>query len=405
MARRTLTAVFDNESDALRAQEALAAHGIPRSDVGLHQRSGSAARPEEEKGFLESLAELFLPDTDQHSYAEAVARGGTILSVRLADDRWEEAADILEANGAVDMDEREASWRSEGWSGRHDTARADYMSGLPEHMSTHAGATGTALDQPDGTPGNPPGTMLSRGIDEALGTNISGAYPENEMAAHHARAEDARLRGRDTATGTAARAAGVSGVAPHDPVATGDTARDMDRTFGTNLEGRPDGTPGNPPGTELSRGLDDALGTNMSGARPGNETYRRSSGDTAREVDETLGTNLEGRPDGTSGNPRGTMLSRGVDDALGTNISGARPENEAPRSSRRDATMERRRVRSYLWDEAVPPFDAGLESQMPRVSDDALTDRNYEASESREASEEARIARMQQARDEARNRM
>ena len=33
---------------------------------------------------------------------------------------------------------------------------------------------------PDGTPGNPPGTMLSRGTDEVLGTNISGAHPENE---------------------------------------------------------------------------------------------------------------------------------------------------------------------------------------------------------------------------------
>ena len=66
-------------------------------------------------------------------------------------------------------------------------------------------------------------------------------------------------------------------------------------TFGTNLEGRPDGTPGNPKGTALSRGVDDALGTNISGARPENE--RRD--------------------------PPGTMASRGMDDALGTNVSGA----------------------------------------------------------------------------------
>jgi hypothetical protein len=33
---------------------------------------------------------------------------------------------------------------------------------------------------PDGTPGNPPGTMASRGLDEVAGTNVSGAHPENE---------------------------------------------------------------------------------------------------------------------------------------------------------------------------------------------------------------------------------
>src|SRR4029450_5759590 len=33
---------------------------------------------------------------------------------------------------------------------------------------------------PDGAPGNPPGTMLSRGVDEVAGTNLSGAHPENE---------------------------------------------------------------------------------------------------------------------------------------------------------------------------------------------------------------------------------
>lgn len=38
---------------------------------------------------------------------------------------------------------------------------------------------------------------------------------------------------------------------------------------------RPDGAPGNPPGTKASRGIDDVAGTNISGARPENETRRR----------------------------------------------------------------------------------------------------------------------------------
>ena len=49
----------------------------------------------------------------------------------------------------------------------------------------------------------------------------------------------------------------------------------------------------------------------------------------AAAVDRTLNTNVSGAnpaanaPDGTPGNPKGTMASRAVDKTLGTNISGA----------------------------------------------------------------------------------
>jgi hypothetical protein len=65
-----------------------------------------------------------------------------------------------------------------------------------------------------------------------------------------------------------------------------------------NTAGRPDGTPGNPPGTATSRALDRA-------------------GDPL---------NTEGRPDGTPGNPSGRAASRAVDRAAGTNTSGAYPK-------------------------------------------------------------------------------
>ena len=56
-----------------------------------------------------------------------------------------------------------------------------------------------------------------------------------------------------------------------------------------NTAGRPDGTPGNPPGTVASRAFDRAAGTDTSGAYPN-------------------------QADGTRANPRGTAVSR----ALGT---------------------------------------------------------------------------------------
>jgi hypothetical protein len=64
-----------------------------------------------------------------------------------------------------------------------------------------------------------------------------------------------------------------------------------------NTAGRPDGTRGNPPGTELSR----------ANARAGDPL------------------NVQGRPDGTPGNPTGTAASRTFDRAAGTNTSGAYP--------------------------------------------------------------------------------
>ena len=64
-----------------------------------------------------------------------------------------------------------------------------------------------------------------------------------------------------------------------------------------NTAGRSDGTPGNPPGTELSR----------ANARAGDPL------------------NTAGRPDGTPGNPPGTAASRALDRAAGTNVSGAYP--------------------------------------------------------------------------------
>ncbi|MCW8085221.1 YsnF/AvaK domain-containing protein [Sabulicella glaciei] len=369
MSNRTITAVFDNETDALRAQEALAAHGIARSDIQMHRQAGTAADTTADKGFWESLADLFMPEADRHTYAEAVGRGATVMSVRLSGMNWEEAADILEANGAVDLDEREASWRAEGWSGQSSYARSDYMSG-----------------QPDGAPGNPPGTMLSRGTDEVLGTNISGAYPENEAAANSAYAADQGLRGRDTATGTAARATGVSGVGSRDSATTGDTARDVDSTLGTNFEGRPDGTPGNPPGTMLSRGADDALGTNMSGARPEHETGGRSGGMASGATEGTLG--------GGMGTGRDTLHD-------GESIPLA---EERLRVSKRETGHGRVRIRSYVVEEPVEAQvtlrDEHVEVERRTLDrpasgmENPFQERTIEATESHEEAEIAKEARV-----------
>jgi hypothetical protein len=81
-----------------------------------------------------------------------------------------------------------------------------------------------------------------------------------------------------------------------------------------NTAGRPDGSPGNPPGTAASRTLD-------------------SAGDPL---------NTAGRPDGTPGNPPGTAASRAIDRTAGTNTSGAYPrQSDGTRTNPRGTAVSR----------------------------------------------------------------
>ena len=89
----------------------------------------------------------------------------------------------------------------------------------------------------------------------------------------------------------------------------------------TACGGPSEGQRGNPPGTEATRALDRAAGTNVSGAYPAQSDGTRanpSGTEVSRAFDRAAGTNTSGaypsQSDGTRANPRGTAASR----ALGT---------------------------------------------------------------------------------------
>jgi len=124
---RTVTALFHNREDANRAIEELVRAGIPRSSVRLTPEkdlsSASEARPSsydatrDEKGFWASLADMFMPDEDRYTYAEAMNRGSIMVSAIVAEAQAETAEAVLERHGTVNVDESVESWRKEGWSG------------------------------------------------------------------------------------------------------------------------------------------------------------------------------------------------------------------------------------------------------------------------------------------------
>lgn len=155
---RTLSAFFDTQSDAQRAVDRLVEAGIPTSSVrlvpGYESDAPVTQRQEQHRGFFASLADFFMPEEDRYTYAEGLSRGGYMVAVSdLSDAHYERAIDILDDEGSVDLDEREQSWRSEGWSG-YQTGAAGY--------GTTAGNDAPTVDTG--------ATSRGLGDDTALGT-------------------------------------------------------------------------------------------------------------------------------------------------------------------------------------------------------------------------------------------
>lgn len=140
----TLTAFFESRSDADSAVERLQAAGIAHDSIRVVAGNDTSSGHVEtdHKGFWASLGDLFMPDDDRNTYAEGLRRGGYLVSVsNLTTEQHDVALDILDDEGSIDLDEREASWRAEGWSG-HQTVADDLVDKTSERTYADAGALG-----------------------------------------------------------------------------------------------------------------------------------------------------------------------------------------------------------------------------------------------------------------------
>lgn len=144
---RTVSAMFDSQSDAQRAVDRLVEAGIPSSSVrlvpGYENDAPDTDRTEHHRGFFASLADLFMPDEDRYSYAEGLSRGGyMVVASDLDTAYYDRAVDILDDEGSIDLDEREQSWRSEGWSGYQADANTDLGIGAASLGGSTLGGAG-----------------------------------------------------------------------------------------------------------------------------------------------------------------------------------------------------------------------------------------------------------------------
>jgi uncharacterized protein (TIGR02271 family) len=142
--------MFDSQGDAQRAVDRLIDAGIPASSVrlvpGYENDTPVTDRTEQHKGFFASLADLFMPDEDRYTYAEGLSRGGyMVVASDLDSAYYDRAVDILDDEGSIDLDEREESWRSEGWSGYQADNTTGY--GLGAASTGAYAATDTTTDR------------------------------------------------------------------------------------------------------------------------------------------------------------------------------------------------------------------------------------------------------------------
>jgi uncharacterized protein (TIGR02271 family) len=132
MSQRIITGFFDKRSNATEAIDHLVEEGIPRTSIRLMPENETASTSttgsydisRDEKGFWDSLRDFFFPEEDRYTYAEAMNRGSIMVSVTVDEVQTVRVEDILNGHNTVDIDEREASWRQEGWTGYAGTTSA-----------------------------------------------------------------------------------------------------------------------------------------------------------------------------------------------------------------------------------------------------------------------------------------
>ncbi|MDL2400968.1 hypothetical protein [Rhizobium mayense] len=111
-----LSAFFDEESDAEKASKELRKAGIPRDAITMTPGNRPGIPPIDHLGFVDALTGLFFREEQRKTYAEALRRGGVLVTVQeVSNEQHDAALKILTERGSIDMDERVEEWRRENW--------------------------------------------------------------------------------------------------------------------------------------------------------------------------------------------------------------------------------------------------------------------------------------------------
>jgi uncharacterized protein (TIGR02271 family) len=189
----TVIGVYDSYAQAESAMNELLSSGFSRSDIRLNpEPSGSeqatATTAEElprEHGVGHFFRSLFgLEEHERHEhhdiYAEAVRRGGCVLAVDAAsDEQRERATEIMNRHDPIDIDERSAHWRTQGWAGYDASAPRLSDEEIARERNTYGTATGTAATA--ATQGTTSGTAQNVSADQRTEGTSTFPVVEEEL--------------------------------------------------------------------------------------------------------------------------------------------------------------------------------------------------------------------------------
>jgi len=68
-------------------------------------------------GIIGGLIDLGIPEEQAHYYAEGIRRGGVLVTARTSDADTDRAHSIMDSYNPVNIEDRAAAWRQEGWKG------------------------------------------------------------------------------------------------------------------------------------------------------------------------------------------------------------------------------------------------------------------------------------------------
>jgi uncharacterized protein (TIGR02271 family) len=110
---RTVTALYDTRAEAESAKQRLSsAVDVESARIIDKDNSGSS---DQQQG--SSLGSLGISSEDRHAYGEGINRGGFLLCAEVdSDEDADEIVRVLEQTSSVDLDDRQNSWKSEGWA-------------------------------------------------------------------------------------------------------------------------------------------------------------------------------------------------------------------------------------------------------------------------------------------------
>jgi uncharacterized protein (TIGR02271 family) len=166
---RTITAMFDNRTEAEEAADRLRKSRIQADRINVIDQSSQGYSSDrysdtQDRGFWATLKDVFLPDEDRHAYEEGVRRGGVLVTAQVDEIEADEAIRVLEESNSVDFDQRQDEWRGSGWAG------------------TSTGSSATKGFGSSATPGFAAGSSGTTGYDATAATgSLSGSRTSNEV--------------------------------------------------------------------------------------------------------------------------------------------------------------------------------------------------------------------------------